>query len=151
MDGTARNLTVEAFNTLVRTEQDRLFTLASLLLGDDRAAETAAYQACEAAWRLVERGPASFRDTLYASLIEVCAKVYRARQLTFLQSGSAPSGLCLDGLPFPRRAALALVEVGGFHYAEAARILGCSPQEIRSSVAAGRLTLARRLAAVSVR
>jgi DNA-directed RNA polymerase specialized sigma24 family protein len=141
MDANPRDISLAAVNALILADQDRLFTLAGLLLGDDREAEDAARQACEGAYqRLVRSGPSPFRETLYACLVAVCER--RSRSVLPHFRRAQPRG-CLDGLPFRSKAALALVELAGFSYAEASRILGCSPQDVCRSVAAGRRALAK--------
>jgi RNA polymerase sigma-70 factor, ECF subfamily len=56
----------------------------------------------------------------------------------------------LDGLPEPFRSVLALVDLEGMRYAEAARILRCPVGTIMSRLHRGRAEMARRLQALGV-
>jgi DNA-directed RNA polymerase specialized sigma24 family protein len=157
----AQSLTPSAFNALILADQDLLYTLASALLGDERRAETAAQQACQAAYqRLSQSAQFAQRETLFACLVEACSPGLPSRK--DIPGGTAgrygpvwrglgmrrtpPTQLtqlaaCLKQLPFRSCAAVALVDLAGFSYAETARILGCSPLEARSCLAIGRRCL----------
>jgi RNA polymerase sigma-70 factor, ECF subfamily len=66
--------------------------------------------------------------------------------LNNLDSGIILSALA--SLPEPFRSVLALVDLEGMRYAEAARILGCPAGTVMSRLHRGRATLARRLRAL---
>lgn len=138
----ARGGDLQAFNRLVLAHQDAVYNLAYRLLGSEQAAVEAAQAAFRTAFHNlgVYRG-CSLRDCLYRSLLAVCSlsglAASRARcdpaKLDALQSG-------LDALPPELRRVLALVDIAGLEYAEAALLLGLSPEQV-----GGRLAAARRL------
>jgi DNA-directed RNA polymerase specialized sigma24 family protein len=139
--------TPAAFNARILADQDLLFTLASALLGDDRCAEAAVQQACAAAYARHNRpGALPIRELLIACLVETCLRAARPRWLSLWPRPTPPQD-CLRTLPVAHRAAVALVDLGGFTYAEAARILGCTSAEVCHTLAAARQILSQQITA----
>lgn len=138
-------LSPAAFNARVLADQDLLFTLAAALLGDDRRAETAAEHACATAYRRLSRpGGLPFREALFASMVETCLRAARPGWRSLWPRPAGPQS-CLAALPLRARAAVALVDLAGFTYAESARILGCTPAEVSHTLAAARQCLAEQI------
>ena len=130
------------FNARLLPLQDRLYTLAVLLLGDAAGAAAAVDQACREAFSAgcPEEG-AAFREALFACLVRAC----RARRPGALVSQPGGRGLdpgeCLARLPFELRAVVALVDREGFSYAETARILRCGRRAVLQRLASARRAL----------
>ena len=134
-------------NTELLRLQDPLFTLAWLLVGSEAVAEKAVDLACqEACAHASAAGSQAFCEQLYICLVRACrgglgfasppsGKASRAVK-------SADPAVCFASLPFDTRAALALVDRERFSYAQAARILGCSEQQVLTRLAAGRRAFA---------
>ncbi len=155
---TAQPYPPSAFNAQILADQDLLYTLASALLGDERRAEAAVEQACQDAYRrLCASNGLAAREALLGCLVKACAPGLHSRMENWRGWGprraarGQPGRLtdCLERLPFRPRAAVALVDLAGLTYAEAARVLGCSPREVRSSLASGRQCLARLIPTLS--
>jgi DNA-directed RNA polymerase specialized sigma24 family protein len=117
-----------AFNRLVEEYQGLIYTVAYRLLGEAGAATAAtaravaqAYQRpCPAGW------PA--RAWLLQALLAVC--------------GAGPAGgTGLGALPGPQRQVVALVDLAGLDYAQAAVVLGWTPAQVRTTLAAARRAL----------
>ncbi len=130
------------FNAQLLPLQDRLYTLAVILLGNALEAEAAVDQACREAFRMggaAEGQP--FCEVLFACLVQACR--IRARGPLAGRPGWRDTDpfRYLAALPFELRAAVALVDREGFSYAETARILRCSKHEVLQRLASGRRAL----------
>jgi RNA polymerase sigma-70 factor (ECF subfamily) len=136
----ARQGDLLAFNALVLSHQDAVYTLAFRLLGDEAAAAEATQAAFVRAQRELRRPSAPlaapFGVWMLRWLVLACQPNMFRRSLH--PPASAGPG-CLVTLPPALRVVLALVDLAGLDYAQTAAVLGLSPAQVR-----GRLALARQ-------
>ena len=155
----------EAFGTLVRAHQDRLWAVAVRTLGDRDEAADALQDALLSAYRAAAsyRGDARVTTWLHRVVVNACLDRVRRRQARptvplpagdDVPAAGDPLGdretvleleAALAGLPADQRAALVLVDVQGYGVEEAARVLGCPPGTVKSRCCRGRARLAVQL------
>lgn len=163
----------EAFGTLVRRHQDRLWAVALRTTGNPEDAADALQDALVAAFRRAEsfRGDAQVTTWLHRIVVNSCLDLLRRRTAKSTQplpedddrmpELGAGNGLmnvaeaaeqrtdvlaALSRLNADQRAALVLVDMEGHSVEEAAQILGCAPGTVKSRCARGRAKLAPLLA-----
>jgi RNA polymerase sigma-70 factor, ECF subfamily len=139
---------LEAFNMLVAENQDDFYTLAFLVIGDIASAERVVQAALMQAYHDLSRGNKKPFDWL----------VYRALAGAFKQefqrkgSGSSKGKLISDethpsalngllSLPSDLRLAVALVDVAGLDYEQAAEMLGINVSQVRRRLAQARASM----------
>ena len=163
----------EAFATLVRRHQDRLWAVALRVMRNPDDAANALQDAYLAAFRRAGsfRGDAAVTTWLHRVVVNACLD--RLRSLKVRAAGALPEDIdrspqlgvdqvdpveaaeqrdevvaALDRLNADQRAALVLVDMQGYSVEEAATILGCAPGTVKSRCARGRARLAPLLAAL---
>ncbi len=145
----ARRGDVQAFNTLVLAYQESLFNLACCLLDDDRQAEQAVEQVVRDAFRDLRNSRViSFRCWLLARLVRECQKAsgQGARSADRTSAGTQEAvWACLQGLGLEARALVALVDLEGLNYREAASVLDRPVEFIQANLALARRELCRSL------
>ncbi len=129
---------LEEFNRQVLCCQDKAFTLACELLGDDEQAEKAVCQAVVQIYRNGECSPGSFLLTLLAQVIRFCRTNLRSLSLSGYPPGFLPTFQTLDG---EERAAVLLVDRLELAYPEAAEVLHCSEAALASLLVRARRKL----------
>ena len=146
----------DAFATLVRRHQDRLWAVALRVMRNPDDAADALQDAYLAAFRRAGslRGDAAVTTWLHRLVVNACLD--RSPQL----GGDAAVDpveaaeqrdqvlAALDQLNADQRAALVLVDIQGYSVEEAATILGCAPGTVKSRCARGRAKLVPLLAAL---
>jgi RNA polymerase sigma-70 factor, ECF subfamily len=162
----------DAFATLVRRHQDRLWAIALRVMRNPDDAADALQDAYIAAFRRAGsfRGDAAVTTWLHRVVVNACLD--RLRSLKVRAADALPEDL--DRSPQPggdqpaevveaaeqrdevlaalgrlnpdQRAALVLVDMQGYSVEEAATILGCAPGTVKSRCARGRARLAPLLA-----
>ena len=155
----------DAFSTLVRTHQDRLWAVAVRTLGDRDEAADALQDALLSAYRAAAsyRGDARVTTWLHRVVVNACLDRARRRAArptvplpdrydvpaTGDRLGDRETAMELEaalaGLPPEQRAAIVLVDVQGYGVDEAARVLGCPPGTVKSRCFRGRARLAVQL------
>jgi RNA polymerase sigma-70 factor (ECF subfamily) len=155
----------DAFGTLVRAHQDRLWAVAVRTLGDRDEAADALQDALLSAYRAAAsyRGDARVTTWLHRVVVNACLDRVRRRQarptvpLPDRYDVPAPGNPLADretaleleaalaDLPADQRAAIVLVDVQGYGVDEAARVLGCPPGTVKSRCFRGRARLAAQL------
>ena len=155
----------DAFATLVRTHQDRLWAVAVRTLGDRDEAADALQDALLSAYRAAAsyRGDARVTTWLHRVVVNACLDRARRRAArptvplpdrydvpaTGDRLGDRETAMELEaalaGLPPEQRAAIVLVDVQGYGVDEAARVLGCPPGTVKSRCFRGRARLAVQL------
>ncbi|MCA0144010.1 RNA polymerase sigma factor [Blastococcus sp. LR1] len=160
----------DAFASLVRAHQDRLYRVALRLVGHPADAQEAVQESLLQAWQHLDgfRGDAKFSTWVTRILINRCHNVLRARKLTVplpddpgsdrgLPQAPATEDLAVRAqrrdavraavlsLPFDQRAPLVLTVFGGYTHAETGRILGISETAAKVRAHRGRKTLLSRL------
>jgi RNA polymerase sigma-70 factor (ECF subfamily) len=162
----------EAFATLVRRHQDRMWAIALQVMRNPDDAADALQDAYIAAFRRAGsfRGDAAVTTWLHRVVVNACLD--RLRSLKVRVAEALPENLdrssrlgvdepvdpmeaaeqrdqvmaALDRLNADQRAALVLVDMQGYSVQEAATILGCAPGTVKSRCARGRARLAPLLA-----
>jgi RNA polymerase sigma-70 factor (ECF subfamily) len=152
----------DAFGTLVRRHQDRLWAVAVRTLGDREEAADALQDALVSAYRRAAgyRGEAAVTTWLHRIVVNACLDRVRrrsARPTTPLSERGDPPDLhdehastetrldvraALDQLPEHQRTALVLVDMHGLSVAEAAAVLRVAEGTVKSRCARGRAALA---------
>ncbi|MGY5884645.1 RNA polymerase sigma factor [Modestobacter lacusdianchii] len=160
----------DAFASLVRAHQDRLYSVALRLLGAPVDAQDAVQESFLQAWQHLDgfRGDARFSTWITRILINRCHNVLRARKVTVAlpDDPGAAEGLpqtpaaedlalraqrrdavraALLSLPFDQRAPLVLTAFGDYTHAETGRILGISETAAKVRAHRGRRALLSRL------
>jgi RNA polymerase sigma-70 factor, ECF subfamily len=164
----------EAFATLVRRHQDRLWAIALRVMRNPEDAADALQDAYIAAFRRAGsyRGDAAVTTWLHRVVVNACLDRLRSLKVRAVDAlpddldrvprlGAPPPAdpmeqadqrdqvmAALDRLNPDQRAALVLVDMQGYSVEEAATILGCAPGTVKSRCARGRAKLAPVLAAV---
>ena len=166
----------DAFATLVRRHQDRLWAIALRVMRNPEDAADALQDAYLAAFRRAGsfRGDAAVTTWLHRVVVNACLD--RLRSLKVRAADTLPEDLdrvpqlgvdspadpveaaeqrdqvmaALDRLNADQRAALVLVDMQQYSIEEAATILGCAPGTVKSRCARGRAKLAPFLAALRV-
>jgi RNA polymerase sigma-70 factor (ECF subfamily) len=130
-----------AYNRLVLEHQDAVYNLAFRLLGDAALAAEATQAAFVGALRELHlEREWSFRMGLLRCLVQACRpRLGRLVPRRLAPAKSLPG--CLASLPPAQRLALALVDIAGLDYAQAARVLGLAPTQVRCDLAAARQAL----------
>ncbi|TFV51526.1 RNA polymerase sigma factor [Blastococcus sp. TF02A-35] len=166
----AREGDEDAFASLVRAHQDRLYHVALRLVGHPADAQDAVQECLLQAWQHLDgfRGEAQFSTWVTRILINRCHNVLRARKLTVplpddigsaegLPQATSAEDLAVRAqrrdavrtavlsLPFDQRAPLVLTVFGGYTHAEMGRILGISETAAKVRAHRGRKTLLSRL------
>jgi RNA polymerase sigma-70 factor, ECF subfamily len=155
----------DAFGTLVRRHQDRLWAVALRTLGDREEAADALQDALVSAYRRAAtfRGEAAVTTWLHRVVVNACLDRVRRRATrpTIPLPEQAPADrrddhaatetrldvqAALATLPEHQRTALVLVDMHGMPVAEAAAVLGVAPGTVKSRCARGRAALAPLLA-----
>lgn len=135
---------LQAFNSLVLASQDEVYSLAYHTLGDEALGARAAQQAFLRAYRELPRFQrGSWRAWLYRCAVQVLQSLM-SKEVTARSPRSGGVTLAspgLDALPFDLRLVLALVDLEGLDYEEAAAVLEVSPQKIKSRLARARQQL----------
>lgn len=152
----------EAFGTLVRRHQDRLWAVAVRTLGDREEAADALQDALVSAYRRAAgfRGEAAVTTWLHRIVVNACLDRVRrraARPTAPLSERGEPADLrddhaatetrldvraALDRLPEHQRLALVLVDMHGLSVAQAAAVLQVAEGTVKSRCARGRTALA---------
>jgi RNA polymerase sigma-70 factor, ECF subfamily len=158
----------QAFATLVRRHQDRLWAIALRVMRNPDDAADALQDAYIAGFRRAGsfRGDAAVTTWLHRVVVNACLD--RLRSLKVRAADALPEDLdrspqlavdeptdpveaaeqrdqviaALDRLNVDQRAALVLVDMQGYSVEEAATILGCAPGTVKSRCARGRAKLA---------
>jgi RNA polymerase sigma-70 factor (ECF subfamily) len=147
----ARRGDLPAINRLVRQHQDMVYNLAYRLLGD----ETAAAIATEAAFVTAMRELRGYRAGPFGVwvlrwLVQACqpglVRSYAHSAAVAAPAGAAgqspvPLAHCLAALPPPQRLVVALVDIAGLDYTQAAAVLGQAPAQLTRDLAAARRAL----------
>jgi RNA polymerase sigma-70 factor (ECF subfamily) len=134
----ARQGDLRAFNQLVLEHQAAVYNLAYRVLADERAAAEATQAAFTSALRELRayrKGP--FRLWVLRWLVVAC-RPFLGR-CPGLPPASLPGGLA--ALPPAQCLALALVDIAGLDYSEAAAVLACTTGQVRGDLAAARRAL----------
>jgi RNA polymerase sigma-70 factor, ECF subfamily len=150
----------EAFTTLVRRHQDRLWAVALRTIGDREEAADALQDALVNAFRRADSymGEAAVTTWLHRVVVNACLDRIRRRRPTeplpeVELPGADPADpadratarvdvtTALATLPAEQRAALVLVDMQGYSVAEAAQILECPVGTVKSRCARGRAAL----------
>ena len=162
----------DAFTTLVRRHQDRLWAIALRVMRNPDDAADALQDAYIAAFRRAGsfRGEAAVTTWLHRVVVNACLD--RLRSLKVRATDALPEDLdrtpqlgvplatdpveaahqrdqvlaALGRLNADQRAALVLVDMQGYSVEEVAAILGCAPGTVKSRCARGRAKLAPLLA-----
>ena len=141
----SQKYSLAAFNGLVADNQDAIFTLAYLVVGDKAAAERATHVAILQAYLDMSGGnKKSFQWLVYRALVTAFKQEMRRKVSNSPAGNLIPddvhrsiwSGLL--GLPPDLRLAAALVDVAGLDSRQAAEILGISVRQIRRRLAQAR-------------
>ena len=153
----------QAFGTLVREHQGRLYAVALRTLGDREEAADALQDALLSAYRSAASFRGESRVTTWLHRIVVNACLDRARRRAARPAVPLPEGpaepvqpgdpladretaaevqAALAALPVEQRAALVLVDLAGLPVEEAARVLGCPVGTLKSRCSRGRARLA---------
>jgi RNA polymerase sigma-70 factor (ECF subfamily) len=154
----------DAFATLVRRHQDRLWAVALRTLGDREEAADALQDALVAAFKGARsyRGDAAVTTWLHRIVVNACIDRVRRRQARpsvpiegheFAQRGDAHAAVearldvqaALARLPAPQRMAIVLVDIEDLPVAEVARLLGVAEGTVKSRCARARMALATML------
>ncbi len=150
----------DAFSALVHRYQDRFYTVARRILGDDRESE----DAVQRAFLQVFLKASHYRDRwrgstwLYRILTNICVDAWRkrrheARALRALENPAAAPRMverhdldrALAQLPVEARAILLLRYVEDLSYAEIARVRGITVNTVKSQLRRGKWLLRRSL------
>jgi RNA polymerase sigma-70 factor (ECF subfamily) len=156
----------DAFGTLVRRHQDRLWAVALRTLGDREEAADALQDALLSAYRRAAtfRGESAVTTWLHRVVVNACLDRVRrraarpvsplpAREIADARDDHAATDTrldvraALDALPDYQRAALVLVDLHGMSVAEAAAVLDVAEGTVKSRCARGRAALVPLLAA----
>jgi len=155
----------DAFTTLVRRHQDRLWAVALRTLGSREDAADALQEALLSAYRSAAgyRGEARVTTWLHRVVVNACLDRARRNQVRLtvpLPEDREPADprdrlaeretameveAALAGLPADQRAALVLVDVQGLPVDEAAAVLGVPAGTVKSRCSRGRARLAVQL------
>jgi DNA-directed RNA polymerase specialized sigma24 family protein len=131
-----RTTNLHAFNRTLLECQDQVYSLAYYLLGEEKEADAVLQSAVEKVYR--EGGGKT--DILRRQLLRRVLFACRERISNLETPVSGFRGLLLN-LPFDLRVAVILVDLLGFDYEQAARIMGSQPEQIRRSLARARVNL----------
>lgn len=138
-------LVLEVFNRLVAETQDRAYTLAYALLGDERDAEKAVRKAYLQAYQSTGRWNGSnqalhiYRAVLAACQQEASKKPMRGHFQTEFPKVSTWHSLM--ALPVDLRLAVVLVDVAGLDYTQAGEVAGLPAREIGKRLSRARALL----------
>ncbi len=144
----ARPGDLAAFNQLVLAHQDAVYNCAYRLLGDEVTAAEATQAAFATALREQPAGSGGpVRVWLLRCLVRACDDRLRAAPA---RHAVDPLHLqqCLAALPPELRLVLALVDIAGLDYGQAAAVLQVSQGQVRHSLALARQRVLRGLAAL---
>jgi RNA polymerase sigma-70 factor (ECF subfamily) len=134
----AQRGSLEAFNRLVKQHQDEIFQLVSALLADDPAAMQVTQAVFVKAFqRIDELRAGSPRDWLLGLALRCCRD--------YCQQGGRPAR-GLTALPTNLVGPLALVDLCGLDYQQAAAVLGMPVDEVSLRLAQARASLAHSAA-----
>jgi len=143
---------LESFNRLVADNQDDIYTLAFMVIGDKDAAERAARTAFMQAYLDLSSGNKQpFHWLVYRALVTAFRQELR-RKVSVSQDAELISDEIqrsawrgLSGLPTDLRLAVALVDLAGLNYEQAAEILGINVRQIRRRLAQARALIHSRI------
>lgn len=161
----ARDGDEPAFETLVRTNQDKVYRVALRLTGRPHDAQDVVQEAFLHAWQGLPRfrGDAGFSTWLMRIVINRCHNRHRGtRDTQTLHDDQAPPEPpteavvvaahqreaamdAIAALPFDQRAALVLHVFSGYTHAETARTLGVTENTVKVRVHRARRTLTAQL------
>ena len=152
----------EAFATLVRRHQDRLWAVALRTVRDPDDAADVLQDALVKAYRSAPgfRGEAAVTTWLHRIVVTTALDHLRRRRPVPSEPLNLPDPVdavgrsdtavdvheALAALPPDQRAAIVLVDLQGFSVDEAAQVLGCPPGTVKSRCFRGRARLAVLLA-----
>ena len=171
--GEAQQGDLRAFNSLVERYQGQVYNLALRMLGDGDLAADAAQETFISAYRAMKgfRG-GNFRSWLLRIATNACRDLMRAakarRSISLdaleltpesapLSREESPEGYAirrelgqaiqrgLDALSHHHRLAVVLIDIQGFTYQEAGRIMGCSEGTVKSRLSRARAELRESL------
>ncbi len=138
-----------AFNQLVLAYQDAVYNCAYRLLGDEAAAADATQAAFAQALREQPAGAdGPILVWLLRCLVRACAERLGAAQARRAVD-PPPVQQCLAALPPEQRVVIALVDVAGLDYGQAAAVLQISHGQVRHRLAQARQTVLRGLASTA--
>jgi RNA polymerase sigma-70 factor (ECF subfamily) len=165
----ARGGRLEAFNQLVLTYQDYLYSMTVRVVRDPDVAEDAVQEAFFSAYRNLDRfSGTSFRAWLTRIAINAARDILRKRkrrpsgpypewdddswqppapaserpeQVSMARQQRAAIAHCMEGITDDQRAAIVLFDVQGYDYGEIAAITGVSVGTVKSRIHRGRLAL----------
>jgi RNA polymerase sigma-70 factor (ECF subfamily) len=150
----ARRGDLAAFNRLVLEHQATVYNVAHRVLGDERAAAEVTQAAFVSALQELpafREGP--FQLWVLRWLVQACqpwlgraSRQSAAGSLPRAAAAEAPLPHCLAALPPGQCLALALVDIAGLDYAQAALVLGASVARVRADLASARRALSGALA-----
>jgi DNA-directed RNA polymerase specialized sigma24 family protein len=138
-----------AYHRLSQGYQDEIFNLVSYLAPDELSAQDTFDEVFSTAFReLPRRQDLAFRDWLLRCTVRVC-RAHRWRWA----GKAARDGLrrldqarrCLAGLPLELGLSVALVDLAGLDYSQAAAILGVPEKMLSRRLAQARQCVAQRL------
>ncbi len=155
---------VDAFNQIVDMYQRPLYNMALRMLGDAPAAEDATQDAFFSAFRNIGRFKGgNLKSWLFTIAANACRDVLRSRNVRRTESldaedvtidppssSESPEDYAvrremgqsiqqgLDSIPHDQRLAVVLIDVQGFGYEEAARVMGISVGTVKSRLSRGR-------------
>jgi RNA polymerase sigma-70 factor, ECF subfamily len=155
----------DAFGELVRRNEDRIFGLASRMLGDRSEALDATQDAFVQAWRKASsfRGDSAFATWLYRIAVNACHDILRRRARTPVPDEDLPEPEPAGGnvgdavatridvtralaqLNEDYREAVVMHDIGGLPYEEIAQITGVELGTVKSRISRGRRRLAELL------
>lgn len=150
----------DAFTALVRRYQDRFYSVARRILGDDRDSEDAVQRAFLQVFLKAGRYRARWKGStwLYRLLTNVCIDAWRKRRyesraLQALENPGVPRPTverpdlerALARLPVEARAILLLRYTEDLSYQEIARVRGLSVNTVKSQLRRGKGLLRRHL------
>ena len=141
----SHHFSLEAFNVLVTEKQDEIYTLAYLILGDKLAAEKVVQSALVQAYFDLNSGNTKPFDWLvYRALTAVIKVELRRKDRDSLEGKFISDDIHLSalngfrGLHPDLRLIIALVDVAGLDYEQAADILGIHVRQVRRKLAQAR-------------
>lgn len=153
----------DAFDTLMKRHEDRIFALASRMTGNRHDALDATQEAFISAFRNAHRfkGDSAFSTWLYRIAINACTDLLRRKKrqvpVEDVEAGR-PAGVHNDDVPLridlqralaeltpDHREAVIMHDIGGYPYEDIAAITGVQLGTVKSRISRGRKKLAELL------